>query len=65
MKTKIFASLILSGLVALPAFAETRVPETRAEIQMSFAPVVKENSDVAQALLKALTARIRSLESQG
>jgi len=32
---------------------------------LAFAPVVKENSDVAQALLKALTARIRSLESQG
>ncbi|WP_406047826.1 cyclic nucleotide-binding domain-containing protein [Kribbella sp. NBC_00889] len=31
---------------------------------LAFAPVVKENSDVAEALLKALTARIRSLEAQ-
>lgn len=31
---------------------------------LAFEPVVKENPDVAQALLKALTARIRSLESQ-
>ncbi|NUS00519.1 MAG: cyclic nucleotide-binding domain-containing protein [Kribbellaceae bacterium] len=30
---------------------------------LAFAPVVKENPDVAQALLKALTARLRSLES--
>jgi CRP/FNR family cyclic AMP-dependent transcriptional regulator len=30
---------------------------------LAFAPVVKENPDVAWALLKALTARIRSLES--
>jgi CRP/FNR family cyclic AMP-dependent transcriptional regulator len=30
---------------------------------LAFAPVVKENPEVAQALLKALTARIRSLES--
>ncbi|GAA1699708.1 cyclic nucleotide-binding domain-containing protein [Kribbella sp. NPDC056951] len=32
---------------------------------LAFAPVVKANGDVAQALLKALTARIRSLEAQG
>jgi CRP-like cAMP-binding protein len=32
---------------------------------LSFAPVLKGNPDVAQALLKALTARIRSLEAQG
>jgi CRP-like cAMP-binding protein len=32
---------------------------------LAFAPVVKGNPDVAQALLKALTARIRSLEAQG
>ena len=32
---------------------------------LAFEPVVKENPDVAQALLKALTARIRSLESEG
>jgi CRP-like cAMP-binding protein len=32
---------------------------------LSFAPVVKENPDVAQALLKALAARVRLLESQG
>ena len=32
---------------------------------LAFEPVVKENPDVAHALLKALTARIRSLESQG
>ncbi|WP_328997202.1 cyclic nucleotide-binding domain-containing protein [Kribbella sp. NBC_00709] len=31
---------------------------------LAFEPVVKENPDVAQALLKALTARIRSLESE-
>ena len=31
---------------------------------LAFEPVVRENPDVAQALLKALTARIRSLESQ-
>jgi CRP/FNR family cyclic AMP-dependent transcriptional regulator len=30
---------------------------------LAFAPVVKANPDVAQALLKALCARIRSLES--
>ncbi|GAA1107996.1 hypothetical protein GCM10009630_01080 [Kribbella jejuensis] len=32
---------------------------------LAFAPVVRENPDVAEALLKALTARIRSLESAG
>lgn len=32
---------------------------------LAFAPVVKANGDVAQALLKALTTRIRSLEAQG
>ncbi|HWD80720.1 MAG TPA: cyclic nucleotide-binding domain-containing protein [Kribbella sp.] len=32
---------------------------------LAFAPVVRENPEVADALLKALTARIRSLESQG
>ncbi|TDW95573.1 MULTISPECIES: cyclic nucleotide-binding domain-containing protein [Kribbella] len=31
---------------------------------LAFEPVVKENPEVAQTLLKALTARIRSLESQ-
>ena len=31
---------------------------------LAFEPVVKENPEVAQALLKALTARIRSLESE-
>ncbi|MER7244008.1 cyclic nucleotide-binding domain-containing protein [Kribbella sp. NPDC000426] len=31
---------------------------------LAFAPLVRENSEVAQALLKALTARIRALESQ-
>ena len=30
---------------------------------LAFEPVVRENPDVAQALLKALTARIRRLES--
>jgi CRP-like cAMP-binding protein len=30
---------------------------------LAFAPVVRENSEVAQTLLKALTARIRALES--
>jgi CRP/FNR family cyclic AMP-dependent transcriptional regulator len=30
---------------------------------LAFQPVVKENAEVAQALLKALTARIRRLES--
>ena len=30
---------------------------------LAFAPVVRENPDVAEALLKALTARIRSLVS--
>ena len=32
---------------------------------LAFEPVVKENPDVAQALLKALTARIRLLEAEG
>jgi len=32
---------------------------------LAFAPVMKGNPDVAQALLEALTARIRSLEAQG
>ncbi|MET7279351.1 cyclic nucleotide-binding domain-containing protein [Kribbella sp. NPDC005582] len=32
---------------------------------LAFAPVVKGNGEVAQALLKALTARIRGLEAQG
>ncbi len=31
---------------------------------LAFAPVAKENPDVAQALLKALAARVRSLESR-
>ena len=30
---------------------------------LAFAPVVRENAEVAQTLLKALTARIRALES--
>jgi CRP/FNR family cyclic AMP-dependent transcriptional regulator len=30
---------------------------------LAFAPVIKDNPDVAQSLLKALCARIRSLES--
>ena len=62
MKTKIFASLILSSLVALPAFAETRVPETRAEIQMSFAPVVKETSP---AVVNVYARRLVSQRDQG
>lgn len=32
---------------------------------LAFEPVVKENPDVAEALLKALTARIRLLEAEG
>ena len=32
---------------------------------LAFAPLVRENPDVADALLKALTARIRLLESEG
>lgn len=32
---------------------------------LAFAPVVRENPDVAETLLKALTARIRALESEG
>src|SRR6478609_7995021 len=62
MKTKLFASLILSGLVALPAFAETRVPETRAQIQMSFAPVVKETSP---AVVNVYARRLVSQRDQG
>lgn len=32
---------------------------------LAFAPVVRENADVAESLLKALAARVRLLESQG
>jgi CRP/FNR family transcriptional regulator, cyclic AMP receptor protein len=32
---------------------------------LAFAPLLRDNPEVAQTLLKALTARIRSLESQG
>ena len=32
---------------------------------LSFAPVVRENPDVAEALLKALAGRVRLLESKG
>jgi CRP/FNR family transcriptional regulator, cyclic AMP receptor protein len=50
------SATVVAGPEGLTTFALSSI---------AFAPVVKENPHVAQALLKALTARIRSLESQG
>src|SRR5687768_3768619 len=45
MKSKLLAAAILLSSLATPALAqEQRVPKTRADIQMTFAPVVKETS---------------------
>jgi CRP/FNR family cyclic AMP-dependent transcriptional regulator len=49
------SATVVAGPEGLTTFALSSI---------AFAPVVKENPHVAQALLKALTARIRSLESQ-
>jgi CRP-like cAMP-binding protein len=50
------SATVLAGPDGLTTFALS---------SLAFAPVVRANPDVAEALLKALTARIRSLESQG
>ncbi|MFZ5673673.1 MAG: DegQ family serine endoprotease [Pseudomonadota bacterium] len=44
MKSNILAALLLTVVAALPAAAEQTVPTTRSEIQLTFAPVVKETS---------------------
>jgi Do/DeqQ family serine protease len=45
MKSKLLAAAILLSALAVPAVGEEQtVPKTRADIQMSFAPVVKETS---------------------
>jgi len=62
MKTKIFATLILAGLIAGPVAAEQTVPESRAQIQMSFAPVVKETSP---AVVNVYARRLVSQRDQG
>ena len=62
MKTKILATLILAGLIAGPVAAEQTVPESRAQIQMSFAPVVKETSP---AVVNVYARRLVSQRDQG
>ena len=62
MKTKILTTLILAGLIAGPVAAEQTVPESRAQIQMSFAPVVKETSP---AVVNVYARRLVSQRDQG
>ncbi len=61
MKSKLLAILILSGFLAVPAFGQT-VPKTREEIQLSFAPVVKETSP---AVVNVYARRLVSQRDQG
>jgi len=55
--TGLFGLLILSALTALPVAAETtkRVPASRAEVSLSFSPVVKK---VAPAVVNIYTKRL-------
>ena len=62
MKSAIWAAIILAGLSAGPALAEETVPKTRADIQMSFAPVVKETSP---AVVNVYARRLVAQRDQG
>ncbi|WP_119268757.1 DegQ family serine endoprotease [Taklimakanibacter deserti] len=63
MKSKLLAAAILLSFLALPATAEERtVPKTRADIQMSFAPVVKETSP---AVVNVYARRLVAQRDQG
>jgi Do/DeqQ family serine protease len=45
MKSKLLAAALLMSLLALPVLAETQaVPKTQAQVELTFAPVVKETS---------------------
>jgi Do/DeqQ family serine protease len=58
MKSRILAAIILSSIIAGPATAQQTVPKTRADIQLSFAPVVKETSPaVVNVYARRLVAR--------
>src|SRR5437868_7251100 len=64
MKSKLLALvIILSSMLALPALAgQVAVPKSRAEIQMSFAPVVKETSP---AVVNVYARRLVAQRDQG
>ena len=62
MKSRIWAAIILAGVSAAPALAEETVPKTRADIQMSFAPVVKETSP---AVVNVYARRLVAQRDQG
>ena len=62
MKSRIWAAIILAGVSATPALAEETVPKTRADIQMSFAPVVKETSP---AVVNVYARRLVAQRDQG
>jgi Do/DeqQ family serine protease len=62
MKSRIWAAIILASVSTLPALAEDKVPKTRAEIQMSFAPVVKETSP---AVVNVYARRLVAQREQG
>jgi len=51
----VLAVLLAAGLSLAPAWAETRVPETQAEITLSFAPVVRKS---ASAVVNIYAKRI-------
>src|SRR5688572_10840750 len=59
MKSKLLAAVILSSMLAGPVLAEEqKVAKTRAAIQLSFAPVVKETSPaVVNVYARRLVAR--------
>ncbi|MGE0240102.1 MAG: DegQ family serine endoprotease [Parvibaculaceae bacterium] len=63
MKSKLLAAALLSSLLALPALAqEQTVPKTRADIQLTFAPVVKETSP---AVVNVYARRLVAQREQG
>jgi Do/DeqQ family serine protease len=63
MKSKLLAAALLVSFLALPATAEEQtVPKTRADIQMSFAPVVKETSP---AVVNVYARRLVAQRDQG
>src|SRR6185295_20424351 len=62
MLMRILASFILCMLAATAAGAEETVPQSRREIQMSFAPVVKETSP---AVVNVYARRLVAQRDQG
>jgi len=63
MKSKLLAAAILVSFLALPVMAqEQTVPKTRADIQMTFAPVVKETSP---AVVNVYARRLVAQRDQG